>query len=140
MTSRYRTRAGFAAALAAASLAAAGPAGADPNPAQRVQSNARPELRALAQEQYYKSHKPVIPAPGHDFRTIDAREAANVPGGAVTRVTTPVTAEPADSSGFEWDDAAIGAGTALGLALAFAGGAAAVTRRHRGTTGRAATS
>jgi len=138
MTSQHRTRAGLAAALAVASLAAAAPAGADPNPAQRVQSSSR--HGALAQEQYYMSHKPAIPARGHDFRTIDAREAADAPGRAVNDVMAPVTAEPAGSSGFEWGDAAIGAGSALGLALVLAGGAASITRRHRGATGSAATS
>jgi hypothetical protein len=136
MTSQRRTRAGLAATLAVASLAAAAPAGADPNPAQRVQSSSR--AAALAQEQYYMSHKPAIPASGHDFRTIDARDAAA--GGAVTQVTAPVTAEPASSGGFEWGDAAIGAGSALGLVLVFAGGGAAITRRHRAARGRVATS
>jgi hypothetical protein len=129
MTSQHRTRAGLAAILALASLAGAAPAGADPNPAQRVQSSSI--AGALAQEQYYMSHKPAIPAPGHDFRTIDARDAANAPGGAVTHSTTPVAAEPAGSSGFQWGDAAIGAAGALGLALVSAGGAVAITRRHR---------
>jgi hypothetical protein len=122
MTFQHRTRAGLAATLALASLAAAAPAGADPI------------AGALAQEQYYMSHKPAIPAPGHDFRTIDARDAANAPGGAVTHSTAPVTAEPAGSSGFQWDDAAIGAAGALGLALVSAGGAVAITRRHRAAT------
>jgi hypothetical protein len=138
MTSQHRTRVGLAAALAVASLAAAAPAGADPNPAQRVQSSSR--AGALAQEQYYMSHRPAIPASGHDFRTIDAREPADAPSGTVTDVTAPVTTAPASSSGFEWGDAAIGAGSALGLALVFAGGAAAITRRHRGATGSTATS
>jgi hypothetical protein len=137
MTSQHRTRVGLAAALAVASLAAAAPAGADPNPAQRVQSSSR--AGALAQEQYSMSHKPAIPAPGHDFRTIDAREAADAPSGGVTDVTAPVTAKPASSSDFDWGDAAIGAGSMLGLALVFAGGAAAITRRQRGATGGAAT-
>jgi hypothetical protein len=137
MTSQHRIRVGLA-AVAVASLAAAAPAGADPNPAQRVQSSSI--AGALAQEQYYMSHKPAIPAAGHDFRTIDARDAADAPGGAVTHSTALVTAEPASSSGFGWGDAAIGAGSALGVALVFAGGATAITRRHRGATGRAATS
>ena len=164
MTSQHRTRAGLAAALAVASLAAAAPAGAAPNQAQPVQSSSiagalaqeqyymshKPAIPApghdfrttgaLAQERYYMSHKPATPAPGHDFRTIDARDAADAPGGAVTHSTALVTAEPASSNGFEWGDAAIGAGSALGLALAFAGGAAAITRRHRSATSSAATS
>jgi hypothetical protein len=121
------TRAGLAATLAVASLAASAAAvQADPNPAQRLQSSER--AAALAQERYYMSHKPAIPAPGHDFGTIDVHDAA------------PVTAPADRSSDFEWGDAAIGAGSALGLALVFAGGAVAVTRRHGGTTGGAATS
>jgi hypothetical protein len=120
MTSQHRARAGLAATLAIASLAAAAPAGADPNPAQRVQSN--PHAGASAQELYYMSHKPAIPAPGHDFRTIDA----------VTHGTVPVTVDAADSSGFEWGDAAIGAGSALALAFVCAGGAVVIVRRQRG--------
>jgi hypothetical protein len=122
MTFPHRTRVGVAAALAVASLASAAPAGADPNPEQRVESSSR--AAALAQERYYMSHKPAIPAPGHDFGTIDVRDAA----------------APAGASGFEWGDAAIGAGGALGLALVFAGGAAVITRRHREGTGSASTS
>jgi hypothetical protein len=170
MISQHRTRVGLAAALAVASLAAAAPAGADSHPAQRVQSSSiagalaqeryymshKPAIPgpghdfgtgsiagALAHgtnEQDYTSHEHAIPAPGHDLRTIDARDAADATGGAVTHNTAPVTAQPASSTGFEWGDAAIGAGSALGLALVFAGGAAAITRRHRGATGNAATS
>ena len=139
MTSHHRTRAGLAAALAVASLAAAAPAGADPTRPSECNRVPSPG-RALAQEQYYMSHKPAIPASGHDFRTIDARDAAHAPGGAVTHNTAPATPEPASSTGFEWDDAAIGAGGALGLALVFVGGAVAITRRQRGATGGAATS
>jgi hypothetical protein len=131
MTTRPRTRAGLAAALAVTSLAAAATASADPNPAQRVQSS--PRAAALAQERYYMSHKPAIPAPGHDFATIDARGASSPTGDADTRGPARATAEPAGASGFEWDDAAIGAGGALGLVLVFAGGAAVITRR-RSTT------
>ena len=70
MTSHHRTRAGLAAALAVASLAAAAPAGADPNPAQRVQSSS--VARALAQEQYHMSQQAgdprVRPRLPHDRR------------------------------------------------------------------------
>jgi hypothetical protein len=147
MTSQHRTRAGIAAALAVASLAAASPAGADPNPPQRVESSQR--AAALAQEQYYMSHKPAIPATGHDFRTIDARDSARATeatpgqeqyyGPHPSAVSTPrhgarTIDEPTSANGFEWGDAAIGAGSALGLALVFAGGAAAITRRRRPVT------
>lgn len=98
---------------------------------------------ALAQEQYYSSHKPAdaksglqveTQYSGRDLRTVDARDAADAPGGAVTRVTAPVTAPATGSGGFEIDDAAIGAGSALGLVLVLAGGAAAVSRRRRTAT------
>jgi hypothetical protein len=135
MTSEHRNRAGIAAAVALASLAAAAPAGADPNPAQRVESS--PRAGALAQEQYYMSHKPAIPAPGHDFRAIDAR--VDAPSGTVTDASAPGTAEPAGSSGFEWGDAAIGAGSVLGLALVFTGGAAAIASRREHWRHREAT-
>jgi hypothetical protein len=148
MTFQHRTRGGLAAALAVASLAvAASPAGADPNPAQRVQSSHRGA--AMAQEQYYTSHKPAIPATGHDFRTIDASDSARETEAALAQeqyyasypstTSTPRHAartidESPSANGFEWGDAAIGAGSALGLVLAFAGAAAAITRRHRPAT------
>jgi hypothetical protein len=147
MTSQHRTRAGFSAALVVASLAAATPAGADPNPAQRVQSSQRGA--ALAQEQYYMSHKPAISATGHDFRAIDAGDSARAREAALAReqyygshpsaISTPkhsarTIEESQSADGFEWGDAAIGAGSALGLVLAFGGGAAAITRRHRPVT------
>jgi len=147
MTFQHRTRTGLAAALAVASLAAATPAGADPNPAQRVQSSERGA--ALAQEEYYMSHKPAIPATGHDFRTIDAHHSARATEAALAQeqyygshpsaISTPrhgarTIDESPGANGFEWGDAAIGAASALGLALAFAGGAAAIARRHRPAT------
>ena len=145
MTSQHRTRAGLAAALAVASLAAATSASADPNPTQRVQSIQRGA--ALAQEQYYTSHKPAIPARGHEFGTIDARHSARATEAALAQERyygshssgmpsdgARTVDESPDADGFEWDDAAIGAGSALGLVLAFAGGAAAITRRHRPAT------
>ena len=147
MISPHRTRAGIAAAVALASLAAATPAGANPNPAQRVQSSERGA--ALAQERYYMSHKPAIPATGHDFRTIDARDSARATEAALAqeqysgshpsaiytaRQGARTIDEPPSTNGFEWGDAAIGAGSALGLALVFAGGAAAITRRRRPVT------
>jgi hypothetical protein len=131
---QHRAR-GVAAALAIASLVAAAPASADPNPHQRAQSAAQARAEAGMQSRlYYVSHKPAIPAQGHDFRSIDARDAGDAPNGAVTHVTAPVVAAPESSSGFEWDDAAIGAGSALGLVLVLAGGAVAVGRRQRPAT------
>jgi hypothetical protein len=110
---KHRAYSGLAAALAA--LVAAAPAGADPNPAQRIQAS---ERAAALQEQYYMTHKPAIPGPGHDFGSIDGRAEA------------PLIAEPPSSSDFQWGDAAIGAGSAIGLMLAFAGGAVAISRRR----------
>jgi len=147
MTSQHRTRTGLAAALAVASLAAATPAGADPNPAQRLEASRRGA--ALAQEQYYMSHKPAIPATGHDFGAIVARDSGRATAAALAQEqyygshTSPISIpghgartidEPSSGDGFEWGAAAIGAGSALGLVLAFAGGAAAIIRRHRPAT------
>jgi hypothetical protein len=149
MTSQHRTRAGLAAALAVASLAAPTAAGADPNPAQRVQSSQRGA--ALAQEQYYMSHKPAVPAAGHEFgsidapktvtrydgrelRTIEVSDSAGAVAAPDTRVDAPAPPEPLSSSGFEWGDAAIGAGSAIGLVLLLAGGVAVVSRRQRPAT------
>jgi hypothetical protein len=98
---------------------------------------------ALAQEAYYSSHKPVdaesgldaeTQYSGDDVRTVDARDAANAPDGAVTRVTAPATPAPPSSSDFEWGDAAIGAGSAVGLVLVLAGGVAVISRRRTPAT------
>jgi hypothetical protein len=155
MTPEIRIFTGFTAAFAvAAALAAAPPAQSatmDPISPERKATSVFPKRgvdhraieHALAQEQYYSSHKPAGAESGlrverqysgRDLRTIDARDAADAPGGAVTRVTAPVTAPAATSNGFEWDDAAIGAGSALGLVLMLAGGAAAVSRRRTPAT------
>jgi hypothetical protein len=156
MTPRY-SRAGLTAALAvAAALSMAAPAHALPadlrTPDAREAGGTpayggsyRPVVpkngmdhraieAALAQETYYESHRPTVPASGHDFRTIDARDAADAPGGAVTRVTAPATPAPASSSDFEWGDAAIGAGSAIGLVLVLAGGVAVISRRRTPAT------
>ena len=87
-----------------------------------------------------QTHISSAPVPGPDLRSVDARDAAQAPDGAVTRVDPPaLKVVPVASGGFHWDDAAIGAGGALGLVLILAGGTAAITRRHR-TAGRLATS
>src|SRR5215208_5144029 len=83
MTFQPRPRGGIAAALVVVSLAAATPAGAYPNPVQRVQSSERGA--ALAQEQYYMSHKPAIPATGHDFGAINARHSARATAAALAQ-------------------------------------------------------
>lgn len=154
MTPQIKLRTGSTAALAVvAALAASAPAQSTPTDLrtpdareaasqrsshQPVDPKSRMDHRAieaaLAQERYYESHKPVDAGSGPDLRTIDSRDAAKAPGGAVTRVATPMTPDPAGAGGFELDDAAIGAGSALGLVLVLAGGAAALTRRHRPAT------
>ena len=159
MTPKLHTRAGFTAALAVATaLAASAPAQSMPNDLrtpdardagaaeQAFGGSYRPIIpkksgtdhraieAALAQEAYYESHRPTVPAPGQDFRTIDARDAAEVPDGAVTRVTAPVAASSPGSGGLEWDDAAIGAGAMLGLVLVLAGGVAVISRRRTPAT------
>ena len=167
MTREIRTFTGFTAAFAvAAALAAAPPAQSMPidlrspdaqeaGAAQQAfggsyrpifpkhGSDQREIEAALAQEEYYSSHKPADAESGvvverqysgRDLRTIDARDAAAAPGGAVTRVAAvpePVELEP---GGFDWDDATIGAAGTLGLVLALAGGAAAVSRRRTPAT------
>jgi hypothetical protein len=156
MSPRFHQRSGLTAALAAAAMLAAAA------PAQSMPSDLRtPDARdagtpayggsyrpvvpksgedhvaleaALAQEAYYESHRATAPVTGHDVRTIDARDAADAPGGAVTRVTAPATPAPASSSDFEWGDAAIGAGSAIGLVLVLAGGVAVISRRRTPAT------
>jgi hypothetical protein len=98
---------------------------------------------ALAQETYYSSHKPADAESGRvverqysggDLRTVDARDAAAAPDGAVTRVAGPVATSSPGSGGLEWEDAAIGAGAMLGLVLVLAGGVAVVSRRRTPAT------
>jgi hypothetical protein len=160
MTPRIHTPAALTAALAvAAALATAAPAQSmpvdlrspdarDAGAAQQAFGGSyRPVLpksgtdhraieAALAQEQYYSSHKPVVETQysGDDLRTVDARDAAAAPDGAVTRVTAPATPAPPSSSDFEWGDAAIGAGSAIGLVLVLAGGVAVISRRRTPAT------
>jgi hypothetical protein len=115
----------------------------DPSLPPRVQANK--DAAALAQEQYYESHKPAIPGPGHDFDAADstrATEAAQAreqyngshPSAMNTRAEAPLIAESPSSDGFEWNDAAIGAGSALAIVLVFTGGAVAIQRRQRPAT------
>jgi hypothetical protein len=167
MTREIRTFTGFTAAFAvAAALAAAPPAQSLPidlrSPDAREAGAAQQAFggsyrpifpkngmdhraieAALAQEEYYSSHKPADAESGlaretrysgRDLRTVDVRDAAAAPGGSVRRVAAPLVARSTDSGGFEWDDAAIGAGSALGLVLVLAGGAAAVSRRRTPAT------
>ena len=60
-----------------------------------------------------------------DLRSPDARDAGQV------AQSSPVASETAESSGFDWGDAAIGAGTVLGLLLIGLSAAFAVVHRRR---------
>jgi hypothetical protein len=92
---------------------------------------------ALAQERQYSTAypSPELSGPAQDLRSPDTRDAAegrgtfNAPDVAVVKV--PQTAP--SSSGFEWDDAGIGAGIVFGLMLLTAGGTVAVVRQRRRT-------
>jgi hypothetical protein len=59
-----------------------------------------------------------------------ASTVAPTPRAQIIRVTAP--------GGFDWGDAGIGAAGGLGLSLLALGGGAVVTRRGRGSSGRAA--
>ena len=110
-------------ALAAAVLA---PAAA----AQTVQDLRSPDARDAATQ--------VQPAP--DLRSPDAQDAAegrgawNAPQVTVLRISRP---QVSSSRGFDWTDAGIGAGGALGLVLLAVGGALVVTHGRRGDATRA---
>jgi hypothetical protein len=76
--------------------------------------------------------------PGQDRRSPDARDAALISQGLLERQTPNtivvehrVTA-PAPAGGFEWLDAAIGAASALGIALLGAAALLAARRRTHG--------
>jgi len=103
MTSRYRTHAEIAGALAVDSRGGVTAAGTDPKPIT-------PYDAELARGRCYASHEPSIAAAGHGLRGIE---------------------QPPSGSRLECDDAAIGAGGVLGLVFAFAGGATGITFRAR---------
>ena len=79
-----------------------------------------------------RARRPVATAtstgPGSDISTIDGAQAAPVPA-TVVRISS-------GDSGFDWGDAGIGAGAALGLMLAATGGALLLA--HRRTQSRTA--
>ena len=129
MIRTIHTRTGTAALVVAAALATSAPANADPTDLRT------PDARDASTQR----HAGTTWAAGPDLRSIDARDATQAPGGAVTRVDTrnPRVVQ-ITAGGFQWDDAAIGAGGTLGIVLILAGGTAAITRRHR-TAGRLAT-
>jgi hypothetical protein len=67
-------------------------------------------------------------APYQDLRSADARDAAHrviVGSGRVE----PARVLVREASGFDWGDAALGAGAALGVVM-LAGGTVALVRRH----------
>jgi hypothetical protein len=70
----------------------------------------------------------VLP-PSRDLRSPDAAGATTPATGSQPRVQV---VKVSDSGGFDWGDAGVGAGGALGLMLLAAGGTLAATRR-RGT-------
>jgi hypothetical protein len=78
--------------------------------------------------------------PAQDLRSPDAQDFA---AGRQIVASTPVQVAKAPSdtpapSGFDWGDAALGAGGALGLALVGVGGTVALMRRRRVTSTRSA--
>ena len=75
--------------------------------------------------------------PGYqDFRNPDNRDnGIEAQRGAITE--TPPPPEIAKAPAFDWGDAAIGAGSVLGLVLIVVSGAFAVVHRRRRGTGRA---
>ena len=64
------------------------------------------------------------PAPLQDLRSPDTRDVA------AHRAIPPARVVSASSDGFDWGDAAIGAGAGAGILLMFAGTGTALTRRR----------
>jgi hypothetical protein len=80
------------------------------------------------------AHSTVSPAassPGIDLRSPDARDAAAGIDLRRTPVPQVEVVQASSSSGFDWGDAGIGAGGAVGIVLLALGGTVAVVR-HRG--------
>ena len=126
MTPNRHKHAGLVAGLAITAALAAG------HPAQAMPTDLRTEHAAAQAEA-------VSPKPQQDQRSPDAREAPRRSGGEQRSVPiVPATDPVAAPAGFQWDDAAIGAGSSLGLLLLLAGATAAVTRRHRASAARPA--
>jgi hypothetical protein len=68
-------------------------------------------------------------APAQDLRSPDTRDAA-AGVGVAQRTIRPVRVIDLGDNGFDWTDAAVGAGGALGLVLVLGAGGAAVVRRR----------
>jgi hypothetical protein len=84
----------------------------------------------------------VIAALGTPAPEADAGASSTTALDAITRHHHPDVAEPpvrvltvAPANGFDWDDAGIGAGGALGAALVVGGVTLLLTRNRRGTIG-----
>jgi hypothetical protein len=108
-----RTGLGLAAALA---LAASAPAGA------RLGQDLRtPDGRDASQ--------PTVRLAGQDLRSPDTRYGG-LPAAPAQHPAAPARVIDVSSEGFDWGDAAIGAGGVAGLVLVLAGAGAAVTRRR----------
>jgi uncharacterized membrane protein len=126
MSHRQIIAATLAAALAATAFA--GPALARPIDDQRALD------AALAQERSYGSSVARPSDRGQDLRSPDARDAAegrgtfSAPDVTVIKVTQPAPT----SSGIDWADAGLGAGSLLALTLLALGGAFAAVHRRRG--------
>jgi hypothetical protein len=87
----------------------------DTNPAAVTYEDLRsPDARDVARPT-------VTPA---DLRSPDARDVTR------PRTVVPVRVVTVGQAGFDWTDAAIGAGGAFGLALLLGGGASTITRRR----------
>jgi hypothetical protein len=111
-------------ALAAAAFAIAAPA------AQADQDLRSPDARDAAGHPLYYTSYASDATHTQDLRSPDTRDAANhvvvppVTAPRVVRVSVP------SATGFDWADAAIGAGTSFGLMLLIAGGVTVLSRRR----------
>lgn len=114
-----------ATALAAVALAASAATG------QTIQDLRSPDAQDAAAR---------VQPPTPDLRSPDAQDAAqgrgtwNAPEVLVVKVTRP---QASGSAGFDWTDAAIGAGAGFGLALLGVGGTLVLTHRGRAGAKRA---
>jgi hypothetical protein len=63
-------------------------------------------------------------SPGQDLRSPDARDVAQ------PRTVVPVRVVTVASDGFDWSDAAIGAGVSFGLAFLLGGSASMISRQR----------
>jgi hypothetical protein len=112
-------------AVAAAMLVAGAPAaqaGQDLRSPDARDAAGRPPVRVYS---FYGSDATHV----QDLRSPDARDAAN-PRALPPASLRPVRVVDTAPTGFDWTDAAIGAGTSFGLMLLVAGGVTVVGRRR----------